>query len=307
VQEVQTANSYTFQCGKWLSSSHDDKLTERELVCSSSDVRSRTHQYTMAFKTAGSGPGTLHGIALHFQDKDKTYKPEVIKLANSGNFSAGATAQFAEVHLMHAITGTETVAVKIDVAAGDAASSGWGLQELTITQVSNGNVWVLRGEGEVAPDGLFHPLLHDKAVLGQVDADKGKAMVEYHITTKTSDIYKSGTDAGVTVVIHGKSSNTGPRKLLRSSTHDDKFERNHEDAFIVESIDLGPLDKLELSTDGAGGVKRLIKSADWHCEWVKVEKKLDDEVIEVVVFPCNNWLRKKETLERVLFPAPDLA
>ena len=47
----------------------------------------------------------------------------------------------------------------------------------------------------------------------------------YQIHVFTADVYKAGTDANVYITIFGENGDTGERKLLKSETNSDKFER----------------------------------------------------------------------------------
>lgn len=50
----------------------------------------------------------------------------------------------------------------------------------------------------------------------------------------TSDVKGAGTDANVYVQLWGEHGDSGKRKLAKSLTYRDKFERNHEDIFQFE-------------------------------------------------------------------------
>ena len=50
-------------------------------------------------------------------------------------------------------------------------------------------------------------------------------LVRYKVSVQTGDVRGGGTDAGVFLCLHGNRGDTGNRKLLRSSTHSNKFER----------------------------------------------------------------------------------
>ena len=50
-------------------------------------------------------------------------------------------------------------------------------------------------------------------------------VVRYKVSVQTGDVRGGGTDAGVFLCLHGNRGDTGNRKLLRSSTHSNKFER----------------------------------------------------------------------------------
>ena len=49
----------------------------------------------------------------------------------------------------------------------------------------------------------------------------------YSVSVFTGDVSGAGTDANVFLTIFGDKGDTGERKLAKSETHTDKFERGH--------------------------------------------------------------------------------
>lgn len=47
----------------------------------------------------------------------------------------------------------------------------------------------------------------------------------YKVSVRTGDMYKGGTDANVFLTIYGDLGDTGERKLSKSETNKNKFER----------------------------------------------------------------------------------
>ena len=91
----------------------------------------------------------------------------------------------------------------------------------------------------------------------------------------------------------GQNGDSGELELKHSSTHKNKFERNHEDVFTFERIlSLGELTKLRIRHDNSA----LLKSA-WHLEHVEVE---DTETGQTYMFPCNQWLSSKRDDKQIV-------
>ena len=55
----------------------------------------------------------------------------------------------------------------------------------------------------------------------------------YTVNVKTGDVSKAGTDANVFLIIYGNLGDSGERKLHKSETHMDKFEKNQVNSFTV--------------------------------------------------------------------------
>ncbi|CAF2821092.1 unnamed protein product [Rotaria sp. Silwood2] len=105
----------------------------------------------------------------------------------------------------------------------------------------------------------------------------------YRVITKTSDMDDANCDANVFIIISGENGESEQLELKYSSTHINKFERNHEDVFTFENIlSLGQLNKLLIWHDDSS----ILKSS-WHLEYVQIE---DLQTGQIYVFPCNKWL-----------------
>lgn len=107
--------------------------------------------------------------------------------------------------------------------------------------------WFAKG----ADDGK---IVRELAVAGALALDKdGKVkqikaktldLVKYTINVVTGDVKNAGTNANVFCIIKGANGDSGEVALSKSSTHMDKFERNHTDVFAAECVDLGELDRI---------------------------------------------------------------
>uniref|UniRef100_H2ZAW4 PLAT domain-containing protein n=1 Tax=Ciona savignyi TaxID=51511 RepID=H2ZAW4_CIOSA len=110
----------------------------------------------------------------------------------------------------------------------------------------------------------------------------------------TGDVFRGGTDANVFITIFGENGDTGERKLLKSETNTDKFERGKEDIFKLDAVDLGKLFKVHIRHDNA-----LIQPA-WFLDRIELRNLNSGKV---TVFPCGAWFSKKlgdKTLSREL-------
>ncbi len=66
----------------------------------------------------------------------------------------------------------------------------------------------------------------------------------YYVSVKTGKVRGAGTDANVYIVLFGENDDSGQVFLKSSKTHKNKFEGGQTDEFIVEAVDLGPLEKI---------------------------------------------------------------
>ncbi|XP_061586231.1 lipoxygenase homology domain-containing protein 1 [Cololabis saira] len=107
----------------------------------------------------------------------------------------------------------------------------------------------------------------------------------YKVSVRTGDMYKAGTDANVYLTIYGDLGDTGERKLAKSETSKNKFERGQVDKFSMEAVDLGQVFKIRIRHNNSIG------GADWYLDQVEV---LDVDTEEVYMFLCERWLSTKK-------------
>ena len=111
----------------------------------------------------------------------------------------------------------------------------------------------------------------------------------------TGDVKGAGTDANVFINIFGSTGNTGERKLVKSETHKDKFERAQVDVFVVEAVDLGKVFKVKIRHDNS------MFGPAWFLDKVEVIDPVDNETF---TFYCERWLAKNKEdckIERSLY------
>lgn len=150
----------------------------------------------------------------------------------------------------------------------------------------------------------------------------------------TGDVYGAGTDANVFLTIYGDLGDTGERKLSKSETNSNKFERGSVrklelcDLFNscllhcryiysrlqskkeVHNIDViswmflfSQVDKFTIEAVDLGQIFKIkirhdnsMVSPDWYLDQVEV---LDIDTEEVFLFLCERWLSKKREDRRI--------
>ena len=303
VIEDETNNSYEFPCSKWLSRSHEDKQVSRELVCVDQTLVDRSSEYEITVNTHEGGPGTPHSVRLVMEGEDG--RRGALDLNNTGScFAAGSSDVWTEpMVVLGELKSAEVNLVPLVDSANSAidlsADRGWGLASIKVVEVRSGNSWLFPSPKQpLTLDASARKLVVGAKEEGEVAKIRQLQVLKYHITTKTSDVKKAGTDANVTVTVVGENGTSGPRKLdnnCKTSKHRDKFEKDHEDSFVFEALDLGALKSATIEHDGKG-----LKNSNWHLEWVKVEVKEEPQMS--IKFPCGQWLSKADGLSKALLP-----
>ena len=75
-------------------------------------------------------------------------------------------------------------------------------------------------------------------------------LTTYRVEVKTADKFAAGTDANVSVILYGKTGDSGKQALVGSGKN--LFERNEVSAFDLELADLGKLVKMRIEHDNSG-------------------------------------------------------
>nr|XP_032815006.1 uncharacterized protein LOC116945040 [Petromyzon marinus] len=101
-----------------------------------------------------------------------------------------------------------------------------------------------------------------------------------HVYTGIED--KAGTDEAVSITIHGSAANPAT-DLTSSKTHNNPFEHNQKDTFILKSRDIGNITRINVSHGGAW-YKPL---SGWNLDKIEVE---DEESHTTFMFPLNDWI-----------------
>lgn len=118
-------------------------------------------------------------------------------------------------------------------------------------------------------------------------------MKTYHVEVFTGDVLRAGTNANVFITLFGEYGDSGEKKLIKSETHMDKFERKQMDRFLIQAADLGRLFKVIVRHDDSA------ISSDWFLDRIEVADGRDK-----AVFLCERWLSKSKEdklIERTLF------
>ncbi|CAH8592932.1 unnamed protein product [Heterobilharzia americana] len=170
-----------------------------------------------------------------------------------------------------------------------------------ITYVFPCNKWISRNMDNAA---LEHELLPSHMIQDQ----NGVIQLEKEITPKwsihtyevritTGDKAFAGTDASVYLTLYGENGDSGERKLMKSLTHRNKFERGQTDVFHMEIVDLGRVNKARLRHDNSGVNPSWYVSKIEVCNMTKSKSVPDSQntskdsyALMNSIFNCETWL-----------------
>ena len=120
------------------------------------------------------------------------------------------------------------------------------------------------------------------------------ALIPYELTITTSDIRNAGTNADVFVQIFGTDGTSSDKTSLvpEKSNRRDHFGRAKVDVFVVQSPNVGEIEKIRIGHDGTG------IGSGWHLSKVSIRTLNDPNDptsgSSSIDFPCGRWLAEDE-------------
>ncbi|XP_067839158.1 lipoxygenase homology domain-containing protein 1-like [Heptranchias perlo] len=306
-----------FPCGRWLDKSEDDGYIVRDLF--PADLQTKDYvpfvPYEITVYTSdiyGAGTDADVFIVLYGRDGICTHQKSlcVNKRERRMYFARDAVNKFI-VELEDVGECIEKVRIGHD---GRGINSGWHLDRVDIRRLlpkGKGSEtitfpcerWLAKSEDdgeiirELVPLEIIQKKLLKDGTLKHTETTVEDALEThtYKISVYTGDVYRAGTDANVFLTIYGDLGDTGERKLSKSESHTNKFERDQVDTFTIEAVDLGQVFKIKIRHDNS------MASPDWYLEKVEV---IDVDLEENYLFMCERWLSKAKEdkrIERILF------
>ncbi|CAF4587849.1 unnamed protein product [Rotaria sp. Silwood1] len=312
VDDIQTGQSYTFPCNKWLSSKEDDRQTVRELVCSNDSPNSSRrgsltpggkvpYEIEVVTSDKQNAGTTQHGWIVIEGNKKRSEKFYMKNTPRRKILRGGQTDTFTFEcrplgELRRIILGHEE-RPEYPLKTYEGREAKWHVAHITITDPSTNTKYEfpIKRWIDINNDGDVFECADKKEDM--IAQQRHRQLLKYKIIVYTGAVSGAGTDANVSIILYGTLGDTGTRPLKQKGRN--LFERGRVDEFIIESLDLGKLNKLHIEHDNS----KL--SPDWFLDKVEVVNMDTDEK---VTFPCNRWLGKKHDdheIQRDLLPMND--
>ncbi|KAJ8789659.1 hypothetical protein J1605_004896 [Eschrichtius robustus] len=311
-----TKDKYNFNCNRWLDANEDDNEIVREMTAEGPTVRRimGMARYRVTVCTGElEGAGTDANVYLClFGDVGDTGERLLYNCRNNTDlFEKGNADEFT----IESVTMRKVRRVRIR-HDGKGSGSGWFLERVLV-----------REEGQPESDNVEFPCLRtqeDSEEPGELtaprlptrwldkDKDDGQLVREllpsdsnatlknfrYHISLKTGDVPAASTDSRVYVKLYGDKSDTIKQVLLVSDNNlKDYFERGQVDEFTLETLNIGPVNRLVIGHDNMG------MHASWFLGSVQIHVPRQGKQY---IFPANRWLDKDKAdgrLEVELYPS----
>ncbi|KAL6458734.1 hypothetical protein MHYP_G00322060 [Metynnis hypsauchen] len=301
-----------FPCGRWLDKGEDDGAIVRDLY----PAELQTELYTpfvpyeiKVFTSDIFGAGTDADIFIVLYGQKGLCTLQKYLCVNKRErrmyFERAAEDMFI-VELEDVGDIIEKIRIGHD---NSGTNPGWHLDRVEIrrllrkgkgseTTVFPCERWLAKSEDDsetvrelVPSDIITEKLLRDGTLkTTETEVDDALETHTYKVSVRTGDMYGAGTDASVFLTIYGDLGDTGERKLSKSESSKNKFERGAVDKFSIEAVDLGQIFKIKARHDDS------MLGADWYLDQVEI---VDVDTDEVYMFLCERWLSKKKEDKRI--------
>uniref|UniRef100_H2LK33 Lipoxygenase homology PLAT domains 1 n=1 Tax=Oryzias latipes TaxID=8090 RepID=H2LK33_ORYLA len=306
-----------FPCGRWLDKGEDDGAIVRDLFPNPLQTEFYTPFVPYEIKVFTSdvfAAGTDADVFIVLYGREAVCTQQKSLCVNKRErrmyFERGAEDMFI-VELEDVGDVIEKIRIGHD---NRGVNPGWHLDRVEIrrllrkgkgseTTIFPCECWLAKSEDDgetvrelVPSDIITEKLSRDGSLkVTEVEVEDALETHTYNVSVMTGDTHGAGTDANVFLTIYGDLGDTGERKLSKSETNSNKFERGSVDKFTIEAVDLGQVFKIKIRHDNS------MMSADWFLDQVEV---FDADTEEVYLFLCERWLSKKREdrrIERVFY------
>ncbi|XP_062291185.1 lipoxygenase homology domain-containing protein 1 [Scomber scombrus] len=301
-----------FPCGRWLDKGEDDGAIARDLFPNPLQTELYTPFVPYEIKIFTSdvfGAGTDADVFIVLYGRDAVCSHQKSLCVNKRErrmyFKRGAEDMFI-VELKDVGDVIEKIRIGHD---NRGVNPGWHLDRVEIrrllrkgkgseTVIFPCECWLAKSEDDretvrelVPSDIITEKLSRDGSLkVTEIEVEDALETHTYTVSVMTGDVYGAGTDANVFLTIYGDMGDTGERKLSKSETNRNKFERGSVDEFTIEAVDLGQVFKIKIRHDNS------MISADWYLDQVEV---VDVDTEEVFIFLCERWLSRKREDGRI--------
>uniref|UniRef100_A0A1A8N5Q6 Lipoxygenase homology domains 1a n=1 Tax=Nothobranchius pienaari TaxID=704102 RepID=A0A1A8N5Q6_9TELE len=293
--------TFRFPCDRWLSKSDDDGQIMRELACVNNnylDLNEKT-KYEICVTTADTNEAETKENAWIILEGKKARSKEFV-MENSSKkkrFLQGSVDRFeissknlgdiAAICLGH--TPKDGKKVKGEVY--------WHVEEVVVTEKELGNKYIFTCNALLPLSPKRDDFLTfecTKSVESFASKARSLVPVKYEIIVITGDEKGAGTDANVFITIYGSNGDSGHRQLRQRFRN--LFEREQTDRFLMEMLDMGELQRVQVEHDNSG------LSPGWLLDRVEITNTASGVT---TIFLCGKWLDTKRAdgqIIRVLYP-----
>uniref|UniRef100_A0A8C9HHR1 Lipoxygenase homology domain-containing protein 1 n=1 Tax=Piliocolobus tephrosceles TaxID=591936 RepID=A0A8C9HHR1_9PRIM len=191
-------------------------------------------------------------------------------------FSRGSVEEFY-------VAGLDVGVIKKIELGHDGASpeSCWLVEELCLAVPTQGtkymlncNCWLAKDRGDGITSRVFDLLDAMVVNIG--------VKVLYEMTVWTGDVVGGGTDSNIFMTLYGINGSTEEMQLDKKKA---RFEREQNDTFIMEILDIAPFTKMRIRIDGLGS------RPEWFLERILLKNM---NTGDLTMFYYGDWLSQRK-------------
>ncbi|KAM9632188.1 lipoxygenase homology domain-containing protein 1 isoform 3-T3 [Trichechus inunguis] len=191
-------------------------------------------------------------------------------------FSCGSVEEFY-------VAGLDVGVIKKIELGHDGASpeSCWLVEELCLAVPTQGtkytlrcNYWLAKDRGDGVTSRIFDLLDATVVNIG--------VKVLYEMTVWTGDVVGGGTDSNIFMTLYGINGSTEEMQLDKKKA---RFEREQNDTFIMEILDIAPFTKMRIRIDGLGS------RPEWFLERILLKNM---NTGDLTMFYYGDWLSQRK-------------
>ena len=277
VLDHSTGVLYEFVCGQWLTEKDGkDGLWVDLKVGGEPPAKPVVYDVTV-YTGAGKGSGTDANVFLEMFGPGGQVSPKIQLEGGANDFERGAVDVFTI--MSNPIGEIQRIRIGHD---NSGMGPGWFCDKVVIEGKEGvSGRWEFPC-GRWLSDSKDNRAIQRDLVAGGVDPRD--ALVKYEVEVTTADKRGCGTDANVTLIIFGTQADSGAQVLESGA---DDFERGATDKFIVECIDVGTIESIQLGHDNSG------LGPAWMCDKVSIS---NPKTNQKWTFNLQRWFDKEHGL-----------
>ncbi|XP_042637316.1 lipoxygenase homology domain-containing protein 1 [Orycteropus afer afer] len=164
---------------------------------------------------------------------------------------------------------------------GASPESCWLVEELCLSVPTQGikytlccNYWLAKDRGDGVTSRVFDLLDATVVNIG--------VKVLYEMTVWTGDVVGGGTDSNIFMTLYGINGSTEEVQLDKKKA---RFEREQNDTFIMEILDIAPFTKMRIRIDGLGS------RPEWFLERILLKNM---NTGDLTMFYYGDWLSQRK-------------
>ncbi|XP_034374132.1 lipoxygenase homology domain-containing protein 1 isoform X3 [Arvicanthis niloticus] len=215
-------------------------------------------------------------VLLIGEDDERTNRIWLDYPQGKRGFSCGSVEEFY-------VGGLDVGIIKKIELGHDGASpeSCWLVEELCLAVPTQGtkytlrcNCWLAKDRGDGVTSRVFD-------LLDAMVVNIGKKVL-YEMTVWTGDVVGGGTDSNIFMTLYGINGSTEEVQLDKKKA---RFEREQNDTFIMEILDIAPFTKMRIRIDGMGS------RPEWFLERILLKNM---NTGDLTMFYYGDWLSQKK-------------